>query len=188
MPGVLHNTFRGKRRKGISIVESLVLMIVLGVTFGAIFTTLGSAYRAHANSRHDRESREVLFSWVQAFESFFPPPLIPAPTAPPGTPPPPPVPPDINATANIAQALLAATQATQLMGGTPNNTAIMHTGTNVRGFTVQATPAINTTNVGVMDINIVISGVGRSAPWVTLSRSFNRFSNEMVPDWSEEDD
>jgi hypothetical protein len=55
-----------------SIVECLILMIVVGVTFGAIFSTMGWATKSYAFGKQDKESRELLFSWVQTFESLWP--------------------------------------------------------------------------------------------------------------------
>ena len=68
------------KRKGVSLVESLILIIVLLVTMGAIFATMVESQRSYAFHKQDRESREVLFAWVQAFESIWPPddPAIPA--------------------------------------------------------------------------------------------------------------
>jgi hypothetical protein len=60
------------KRKGIGIVECLILMVVVGVTFGAIFSTMAWATRSYAFSRQDKESRELLFSWIQTFESLWP--------------------------------------------------------------------------------------------------------------------
>ena len=61
-----------RSRPGIGLVECLILMVVAGVTFGAMFTTIAWGQRNYAFSIQDKESRELLFSWVQNFESVFP--------------------------------------------------------------------------------------------------------------------
>jgi len=169
MPSVLHHTFYRTKRKGISIVESLILMLVLGVTFGAIFSTLGWAHRTHASSRHDRESRVLLFNWVQTFESFFH--LPPAPG-------------DALVLGTVGHALTASAEVTRLLGGTSSTItgANRHTG-QIGFFTVEATPVVAAApNDGRLDLTVVIRSEARRAPWVDLVKSFNRFSNDTVAD------
>jgi hypothetical protein len=47
-------------------------MVVIGVTFSAIFSTMGWATKSYAFSKQDKESRELFFSWIQTFESLWP--------------------------------------------------------------------------------------------------------------------
>jgi hypothetical protein len=47
-------------------------MVVIGVTFGAIFSSMGWATKSYAFGKQDKESRELFFSWIQAFESLWP--------------------------------------------------------------------------------------------------------------------
>jgi hypothetical protein len=54
------------------ITECLILMVVVGVTFGAIFSVMAAATRSYAFSKQDKDSRELFFSWVQTFESLWP--------------------------------------------------------------------------------------------------------------------
>jgi hypothetical protein len=54
------------------IAECLILMIVVGITFGAIFSTMAWATKSYVFSKQDKDSRELLFSWIQTFESLWP--------------------------------------------------------------------------------------------------------------------
>ena len=152
MPDVfsaLHKT----RRKGIGIIETIILMVVLGITFGAVFTTLEWAQRSHAFSRHDRESRELLFSWVQNFEAVWPS-----------------LEPDVGNAIRIVSAMMG--------GSVPTVSGVTHTA-QLGLFTVAAQD-MGQSN-GARELRIVISG-GRNAPWVELNRRFNMFSSETVSD------
>ena len=60
------------KRRGISIIDTLILMIVVGITFGAIFSTMAMAQRSYAVTRQSKDAREILFSFVQTFESLYP--------------------------------------------------------------------------------------------------------------------
>jgi hypothetical protein len=162
-PGVLPDALRKTRRKGMSITENLILMVVLGITFGAIFTTLVWAQKTRVHSMLDRESRELLFSWVQAFESFFPPDG-----------------PDLG---TVADAVAAGSRATGRLGGvTIADTADAHTG-RIGHFALTATPTIlPLPYYGRINLQIVITSGGRHTPWVDLVRRFNRFSSETVSD------
>lgn len=163
MDDVLQYEFCVTRRKGSTIVESLILMIILGMTFGAIFTTLGWAQKAHVFSRYDRESRELLFSWVQAFESFFHHPPAAGASLVPGT---------------TADALTAAGEATAFLGGTFTTAGGRHVG-HISFFSIEAAPALSD---GTLDLDVTIRSGGRNKPWVNLTRRFNRYSNDTVSD------
>ena len=66
------SVIRARKRKGMGIVECLILIVVVGITFGAIFSTMAAATRSYAFSKQDKESRELLFSWIQTFEALWP--------------------------------------------------------------------------------------------------------------------
>ena len=76
MPAVFQVKFHKTKRKGVGIIESIILMVIVGVTFGAIFSTIVWAQRSHAFSRQNKESRELFFNWVQSFESMYPHPTM----------------------------------------------------------------------------------------------------------------
>ena len=61
-----------KRRKGMTLFEVMILLVVLAVTLGAVFSTMAWASKSYAFGRQDKKSREVLFCWVQTFESLWP--------------------------------------------------------------------------------------------------------------------
>jgi len=148
--------FYKTRRKGIGIVECLILMLILGVAFSAIFITMGWAQRSHATSRHDRESRELLFSWVDVFESLWQPSIEDTPAE------------------LINKGNRAVEDVAIVMNGTSNNGVAQ-----IGAFTVRATPTVND---GRLVLGITISSAGRRAPWVVLERSFNVFCNDTVSD------
>lgn len=152
----------GTRRKGVGIVEALILMIILGLAFSAIFNTLGWAQRTHISSRQDRESRELLFSWVQNFESAWRPAIGDTPAE----------------LTNKAGAAFA-TVARDMMDGTFSNGIAQ-----IGHFTVQATPTLNDRR---LDLRIVVRSADRRAPWVDLTRSFNAFSTDTVSDVEKEE-
>lgn len=57
---------------GVSLVECIILMIVLTITIGAIFTVMHWGNKSYAFAREDMERRLLVFNWCQAFESFYP--------------------------------------------------------------------------------------------------------------------
>ena len=63
------NTVFCARRRGVSLVECVILVIVLTIAVGSFFTTLAVAQRNYAYHIQDKRAREVLFAWNQAFES-----------------------------------------------------------------------------------------------------------------------
>jgi hypothetical protein len=66
------STTRAKKHEGMSVVECVILVVVVGLTFGAIFSTMAWAAKSYAFSKQDKDSRELFFSWIQTFESLFP--------------------------------------------------------------------------------------------------------------------
>ena len=162
-----------KRRKGSSIVESLILMIIIGITFGAIFTTMGWAHRTHMHSRHDRESRELLSSWVQVFDAKWQPALD-----------------DNNVNALQNRAANAITDAVNMMGGAPPTVVGGVFTANVNGFTLQVTPVATVTPTDrSLELGILIQAGGRTLMDFReqgLRRRFSGFPNDMVRDWREQ--
>ncbi|MDR1048999.1 MAG: hypothetical protein LBL51_04520 [Synergistaceae bacterium] len=71
-PSLCSITPRAKKRKGMSITESIILIVVVGITFGALFTVMSWSTKGYAFSKQDNGSRELLFSWIQTFESLWP--------------------------------------------------------------------------------------------------------------------
>jgi len=157
------------RQKGASIVESLILMVVLALAFGAIFTMMTWAHKTHIHSRHYRESRELLFSFVQVFDAMFRPDNI-----------------NLTGPALVSLADNAFSEAVTLMGGTQAGVRRAQ----IRGFTVDVEPIpILTPNERTLALNVLISSSGRA--WVNMqgnnARSFNATINKTVQDWSEPD-
>jgi hypothetical protein len=61
-----------KALPGVSFVECLILMVVLAITMGAIFTAMQWGSKSYAFAKEDIERRLLIFNWCQAFESFYP--------------------------------------------------------------------------------------------------------------------
>jgi len=173
MPEGPQNLFHKTGRKGASIVESLILMIIIGITFGAIFMTMGWSHRTHMHSRHDRESRELLFSWVQVFDAIWQPELT-----------------DNSANLLEIRAAAAIADAVNLMGGAPPTVAGGVFTANINGFTLQVTPTATVTQQDrSLELGILIQTGGRT--WVDfraqgMRRRFSGFPNDMVRDWREQ--
>ena len=148
-----------RTRPGIGIVECIILMVVLGITIMAILATMGWANRSYAFAKEDLDRRTTIFNWIQAFESFFPPP-------------------GYNAPGTVAHALSACIDATNYLGGSWNAANMEATlkGTRLR---VRSEPSI-TNGVLVMELRAYQPG-GASAQ-VTFTKHFNCFSSETVSD------
>jgi hypothetical protein len=160
MPDSLQNAFY-KKRSGVTIAESLILMLVLGLTFGAIFATMGWAQRSYIHNRLDRESRELFFNWVQAFDARWRPEHD-----------------HTNAVLTNRADSLREEVALSLNGTFANGVA------HIGAFTLEATPRlIDESNRRVIEINIVIRSGNRRDPWVNLVRVFSAQSNDGVSDW-----
>jgi hypothetical protein len=56
-------------RKGVGIVECLILIVILVLTFEAINTTLSWSSKSY--TLQEIKGRELLFNWSQAFESLW---------------------------------------------------------------------------------------------------------------------
>jgi len=168
MDGALKGAFHKTRHKGASIVESLILMIVLGLTFGAMFMTLGWAHKTHIYSRTDRASRELFFSWVQAFDAAWQPAIEDN---------------SVHLLETRANGAIAA--AANMMSGTPPVvTGGIHR-TQIGGFIIEVSPqGIIETGDRSLNLDITIRTGNRDL--VNLARSFSGFPNPRVRDWGEE--
>jgi len=152
-----------KRRKGVTIVESVILMIVLMLTFGAVFATLGWGQVTHIHSRNSRESMEVLFSFVQAFDAMFQPVGHEEPVV------------DL---VNRADGAFAG--AAIALGGTFIGTAPLRA--QVRSFSIEATPQPGPNRSLQLVINVRSGG----STWVNqMTRTFSGFTNDVVEGWRE---
>lgn len=165
MPDVFKAMLHKGRRKGISVIECIILMIIVGVAFGAIFTTAAWAQRSYTSSKQGKASRELLFSWVQKFESLWSP-----------------SPGDIPAKL-YEDAMIASESVAEMMNGSsPTGSGIgigAYRETRINGFTVRAT------NRGLRDERLLVLEINISTgnkTWVNLQRGYNRYSNETVSD------
>ncbi|MDR3230979.1 MAG: hypothetical protein LBT65_06040 [Synergistaceae bacterium] len=140
------------KSRGMSIVECLVLMVILAVTVGALFTELAWSARSYSFARQDLTAREVLFNWVQTFESLWP---------------------------NFyADPVDAFREATIVLNGTWD--AGRRLG-RVGGFTIAAVDKGHSSGTLKLGIKIY-SGEDPTENFVELERSYNSFSNEVVSD------
>jgi len=149
------------RRKGASLVESLILIIVVVISLGAIFASINFGLRTYSFGRQDLESRKLLFTWYQTFESVWPPPghqITPKPG------------PGALATAAQGQIEVVA----NMLGAWHNGRAI------IRGYSVQAEPAV-VAATGVLNVTITIRS-GERVLVDSIVRTFNTFSGDTVGD------
>jgi len=156
-----------KRRKGVSLIEVMILIIVLMVTLGAVFSTMAWANKTYTFGRQDKESRELLFRWVQIFESMWPPtpaddPLWQQPST-------------------IPAATLTSTAQgrIQRVGNTlGDNSATTNTAT-IGAYTVTAIPVAS--GAGTVDITITIRSHGKTLVR-DLVRNYNIYTTDTVSD------
>ena len=149
------------KRKGLSLVECIILIIVTLVTLGAIFATMGLAHKNYAAGKLDRDSREVLFSWIQTFESLWPTPAI------------------MNNPANVHNESLLQAEANSIIQQTGSMLGTYASGvTTIGSFTVEAEPGALSN--GSMVLHIEISGGGKKI--VDLFRRYNVYTTETVSD------
>ena len=158
MPNVFQFAFHKTRRKGVGIVECLILMIIVGITFSAIFATMAWSQRSYIFSKQDKESRELLFSWVQAFESTWSPERGDSDSV------------KVNKAAQAIEAVAKALNSKSYSGGVAR----------IGNFDV--TVRLGSLSGGKLPLKISIRSGGKT--WVDLERSFNAFSNETVPDYA----
>jgi len=138
-------------------------MIVLGLTFGAIFMTMGWAYRTQIHSRNYRESRELLFNFVQMFDAMFRPNDI-----------------TLNAAALEGLADAAFGQTVIMMAGAPDGIRRAQ----IRGFTIEVVPGTILNNEErILTLGILIASSGRAL--INTNRRFNATTNKTAQDWSE---
>jgi hypothetical protein len=135
------------------IAECLILMVVVGITFGSIFTTMGWAVKSYTFSKQDKGSRELLFSWIQTFESLWPGAYGGSETG----------------ANNAIQA------ASDMLGGTWTGSAA-----RIGGFTVTVSDL--SLSGGNLELRVAIRGSDSKKTLVDLKRHYNAFSNETVSD------
>ena len=155
------SVFPKTKRKGLSLVECIILMIVLVVTLGAIFTTMAWAQKSYVFSKQDKDSRELLFNWVQTFESLWPP------EVPDGT--------DLKDPVfltNSANEIIDEVFA--ILGGNPANRVI-------KGFTVNTTPTLDIPT-GKIDLRIVVRAGSPGKTLVEVTRHYNLYTTDTVSD------
>ena len=153
----IFNALHKTRRKGVGIVECLVLIIVLGVTLGAVFTTMAWAQKSYTFSKQDKESREILFNWAQTFESLWPTETFMA-----------------DHSTWDAQARLSIENVGRRLGTWDSTRERARIG----GYYVTATPVMP--SGGSMGLNIVIRASGKDL--VKLMRRYNVYSTDTVSD------
>jgi len=155
MPDVFKVTFHKTRRKGVGIIECIILMIIVGVTFGAIFTTMAWSQGSYIFSKQDKVSRELFFSWVQAFESTWSPERKDTDTV------------------KMTKATSAIEAVARALNGTYSGETAY-----IGSFIVRV--SLGSINNGTLPLRINIRSGGKTL--VDLERSFNAFSNETVSD------
>jgi hypothetical protein len=139
-------------RRGVGIVECIILMVILGISVAAIMTTMGWASRTYAFSKDDLDRRTLLFNWCQAFESFFP-----------------------GVTDDIDN---ACRRTTEFLGGSWD-TSTKRADFKRAHFTVTSTSA---TTVAVAELEIKMYRQAGGTADVSFLRHFNRISSETVSD------
>ena len=155
-----------RARPGITIIESIILMMILGIIFGAVFSTAAMAQRAHGDGRQRREARELLFNWIQNFESTW----VPDHT--------------LTIPQQNANVMTAIEDVQTMMGGT-TYWAVPATHISRMGM-FNVTVHNNGITDGALDLNIIIAVPRGAAPpraIMNVQRRFNVFSNETVRRW-----
>ncbi|MDR1977285.1 MAG: hypothetical protein LBQ42_00970 [Synergistaceae bacterium] len=141
-------------REGIGLAEALILMIILGVALIAIFSTLEWGSKSYTFARQEMQGRELLFNWVQTFESLWPTSSFPNPDD------------AFNATAAS-------------MGGSWNNA---NKQARVEGFTIETlTKPVNAGKLPI-SVRIYVGNSNKGKLVVSMDKSYNIFSNETVSD------
>jgi type II secretory pathway pseudopilin PulG len=152
-------TMRLKRRKGVTIVECVILMVVLGISMWAILSTAVWSAELRAFAKEEINARILASSWFEVFESVDPEPQ-------------PPLPPfDMNDTAAYVAKVLD-----------PNASGNPLSGFAIQGYRVLAEETANTE--GVRSVRLTLRwgrGSKRENPYV-LVRRINARSSETVSD------
>jgi len=145
------------RRRGASLVESLILIIVVVMSLGAVFTTVNWSIRSYSAGRQDLESRKVLFTWYQTFEAMWQP---------------------QRPNQGFASLTAMAQDRIETVG---NTLGTWHNGVAIiRGYTVEAVPTVQE-NTGALNVTVTISSGGRVLVDSAV-RTFNIFFGESVAD------
>jgi type II secretory pathway pseudopilin PulG len=150
---------RLRRRKGVTIVECVILMIILGIVLWAIISTAAWSTELRVFAKEEINARILASSWFEVFESVNPEPL-------------PPLPPfNMNDTAAYVAQVLDPTAS-----GNPL------TGFMIQGYRVLAEENSNTDGVRTVKLTLRWGqGSKRENPLV-LERKINAKSSETVSD------
>jgi hypothetical protein len=143
-----------KSHKGTGITECLILIIVLGLAVSAIFSTLCWSVKSYTFARQEMKGRELLFGWVQAFESLWP-------------------------AADASSPEDAFEKVAGILNGTWDNSNKL---TCVDGFIIVPRAKTETAGSQVVDLKIYGGSDTKSKLIVDLTRSYNVFSSETVSD------
>jgi hypothetical protein len=143
-----------RSRRGIGIVECLILIIVLAVVVGAIFSTLNWSVKNYTFARQGMKGRELLFNWVQAFESQWPAPGTASPE---------------DAFKKVAEAL---------NGRWDSANGLIR----VNGLTIVPRAGQEVAGRRIINLKIYEGNNTTGKLIVNLSRSYNIFSSETVSD------
>ncbi|MDR3264483.1 MAG: hypothetical protein LBT15_00585 [Synergistaceae bacterium] len=140
------------KSRGMSIAECLILMVILMVTVGALFTELTWSARTYSSAKQGLAARELLFSWVQTFESLWP---------------------------NFQSKPVDAFKETAtVLNGTWDAAGQLG---RMGGFTVSAVEKGRAAGVLTLGIRIY-SGENPTGDFVEMDKNYNLFSNEAVSD------
>ena len=145
-----------RRRKGISIIESIILMIVLGIALWAIMTTIAWSTELQTFGRQNMDIQILATSWFEVFESVNPEPF--------------------DATFTMAN---AANRVAQFLDANSTRNWPNYT---IRGYRVHVTgDEYMMAPNGVRTVELSIQGDGTRRP-VVVSRRINARSSETVSD------
>jgi hypothetical protein len=150
---------RFRRREGVSIVECLILMIVLGITLWAILSTAAWSTELRVFAKQEIDARILASSWFEVFESVDPEPKPPHPPF------------NLDDTAAYVAEFLD-----------PNTSGTAATGFMIHGYRVLAEEVDN--DDGVRTVRLTLRwgpGAKRKNPFA-LVRRINAKSSETVSD------
>jgi hypothetical protein len=127
-------------------------MVVVGITFNALFATMAWGVRMYASNRQGKESRELVFSWIQTFESLWP-----------------------GAYDNVGEAIEAASK---ILGGTWNSDG---KNARIGGYTLTVV-SWDKKGDERLELRVTVGVSDSNKTLLDLTRNYNAFSNETVSD------
>jgi hypothetical protein len=136
-----------------SIAECIVLIVVVVLAMGAIFATLGWSSRNYTFSREEMKARELLFNWVQIFESLWP-----------------------NLYGDVDEALA---HTSTLQNGSWDENART---SQIDGFTIAANEQEQIDGGIRLAMRVFVGNVAGGRLVLNTTRDYNAFSNETVSD------